>query len=299
MRPEHKFDASDEINPSHCARCGLPRERHRTRTRKRTAYHRDYARRHPKERLILGIDGEGFTDRRGRHLYTYVAASSATGWTSELERRQGVDFESFAEWLLSLPKTALLFGFSLGYDRTKWLESLPNNVIFALTHPELRQGKRGPRAVLAAGYKVNLVSTLLRVKRIEDEESRAVWDLFKFFQCSFVKALRAWGVGTEEEILQIERMKEKRGSFQGITDEEKAYCRSECRLLAMLAKELLQAHEDEGLQLGSYYGPGSTASLILKQAKAKAVKIPDAMIVPVSCAFFGGRFETSRVGPVG
>lgn len=297
-RPEH----TPKGDP--CS-CGIPASSHRSRRRKRGTYFREYhakgkGKRARGPRTIIAIDGEGYTTKDGRHLYTYLAACTASELVSELVRPEGVDAKDVFEWLCELPSHSLIVGYSLGYDVTKWIESLPDRVIFALNHPERRPGKFGPRPVKLADWHCNRISTRFSVKRVEDGRSRTVWDVWRFFNSSFVKALRTWAVGTPEAVDAIERMKQKRGSFRGITSEEQAYCRSECRLLAQLAAKLVEAHDQSGLSLTSFYGPGSTAAKMLTAmgAEEQCVKVAPAMAPAVACAFFGGRFECSLAGPV-
>jgi len=252
---------------------------------------------------VIALDGEGYTDRKGRHRYTYLAACSADKTIRELHRPRGIPTYEVLDFLLALPRKAILVGFALGYDRTKWIEDMKDGAIYALTHPELRTGEHGPRPVRWRHYLVNMVSRKFSVTRAHEDESRehrVVWDVWSFFQTSFVSALRKWGVGTEREVDRIERMKKKRASFKAIGPRERAYCRSECRLLATLVRELLDAHQAAGLAPATLFGPGSTATVMLEAMGADAHNVAGtpAFMRAVRRAFFGGRFEDSRVGPV-
>jgi hypothetical protein len=204
-----------------------------------------------------------------------------------------------------------VMGFSLGYDTTKWIEGMPPISIHFLNHPELRPGKWGPRGIWWSKYRVNRVSTKFTLELIERRTGREdgplestrriiVWDLFRFFGKAFVPALKDWKVGTEEELAAIQAMKDQRGNFDRINEREQLYCRSECRLMAQMASNLVQAHDDADLKLRTYYGPGSTASVMLAKMQAKENKAPivDEMKRIIDMAFFGGRFEHSWVGPV-
>lgn len=279
--------------------------RHRSRADYFRAYNAERGRRASKaetsgERLVIGIDGEGYTLKNGSHRYVYMAAASPHGTVSELRNPKGLSAEQVFAWLLTLPRKALLVGFSLGYDRTKWVESWPDERVWRLMRPEERKAEDGqPMPVEHNGYRVNLVSTRMTVKRVEDGEHRAVWDVWKFFQSSFVSAMTKWDVGAESERAFIAKQKDRRGAFRGIGKREERYCQDECRLLAMLTEKLLLAHEEAGLKLRSYYGPGSTAASLLAEMGAERQKahVPKGMALAVACAYFGGRFECSRVGP--
>jgi hypothetical protein len=63
-------------------------------------------------------------------------------------------------------------------------------------------------------------------------------------------------------------------------------------------RALIEAHEAVGFQLASFYGPGSTASIVLKEHGEQRAAYLMRMAHAVMCAYFGGRFECSRVGPV-
>lgn len=254
----------------------------------------------------IGIDGEGYTLKSGKHRYTYMAACTSDELVSELYDAKGLKTKDILNWILALPgKPYRLVGFSLGYDRTKWLEDYPNDTVYLLHHPEERPGDWGPKDLRHGGFVLNMQSSKFVVDRVRKKgekkgrgSRRVVWDLFRFYQSSFVKACRAWKIGTAEEIERIERMKAKRGNFRLISTAEKEYCQDECKLLAQLAEKLLEAHEEEGLALSKMFGPGSTAELVLKKCKADEIRSGKDDEEWVQKAYFGGRFEASHVGPV-
>jgi hypothetical protein len=242
------------------------------------------------------------------------------------------------DFLLSLPQDALILGFSLGYDYTKILEGLDDKTLFEIARPELRQGKHGPRSRRwgdwesdgkRGTYKLNYIKGKFSCAKVIYGEhafkcahggtsvhagtgkecrgckvfrSCTVWDIYAFFQSSFIKACKLWKVVTEQEYDELATMKARRSTFRRNEWEKiKDYCGQECRKMALLAKRLLEAHEEAGLKLTSYYGAGSTAARMLKEkfdAKLFIGKPLPAMIEAISCGFFGGRFEMSRVGPV-
>lgn len=317
-RPEHKPLGEP------CILCGLAGARHRSRSRVRADYQKDYRKknhlqlrnyqnawektsrktRDPQEKQYIGIDGEGWTDSEGNHHYSYLAACTEDHLIGDIYEPMGLHTAQILEFLSSLPQESwnLKVGFSLGYDITKWIEHLPDSTIWLLNHPEYRKGKWGPKNIRWGEYALNRMSSKFTIVRYEETDHYrcVVWDLFKFFQTTFVKALKQWEVGDQEIWDRIQAMKEKRGDFQGIGEEEKLYCQEECRLLARLARKLVTSHFQAGIKLTSYYGPGSTASAMLKVMHAKEEKavVPKPMEYAVECAFFGGRFECSQIGPL-
>ena len=268
-------------------------------------WNRENPRSRPAERVV-GLDGEGQTQADGVHRYTYLAAADEGGveWATEGHGEGGrVTTREWLDFVLNLPGRTLVFGYAFLYDITKGLEDLPDRKVFDLVHEDRREmlidGRVVHRAVRWRGYRINYMNRRITVER--GRRRRTVWDVFGFFQSKFVKALTDWKVGTDEERALLAAMKDRRGGASWKDGKKvREYCRLECRLLAQLGRKLISAHEDAGLQLKSYFGAGSTASALLKKFGVKEMRgeVPEAMREPLATAFFGGRFENSRLGPV-
>jgi len=291
-RPEH----SPLGDP--CAKCGYPARRHRKRARPGHELPKGVIR-------IIGLDGEG--QGRDPHVYNLLAACDEEGitWSTSAPSLSAV--QCF-EFLLSLPQGTIV-AFSFGYDITKILTDLPDRKIHKLLHPEERRrvihDKVRYRMVKHEGYGLNWMNGKLSVHRLNEEgriaQTAIVWDIWRFFQSRFTKALTDWGIATEEQLAWMVSMKEKRGSFSEEDPEEvKRYCLDECGKLAKLFRELLNAHSDAGLVLQSYYGAGSTSAALLKKMGIRELRRtgPKEAKHAVACGFFGGWFEDSWLGPV-
>jgi len=305
--------------------------------RDRTDYARSYGRARraaakAKPKTCIGLDGEGF---ESGSCYAYLAAWSKAGEIDSVENLRGLPTFQCLDFLLGLPAEPLKFGFSLGYDYTHWLKDLGNKELYALNHVEMRQAKKGPprpvlyRHPLVEGqYALNLLSSRLSVTKLEGHKGECedmrcpgcrprhrvvVWDVFKFFQSSFIAACLAWGVITEAEFEVLDRMKKERPNFRRpkASDdpawvEIKNYCGLECGKMADLAERLLQAHDDAGLQLKSYYGAGSTGAAMLEKmgvrrfihVNKKRIEHTPEVRSALAHAFFGGRFEILHYGSI-
>lgn len=139
-------------------------------------------------------------------------------------------------------------------------------------------------------------------------------DIWRFFQGKFTKALEDWrvpeGITDDERKTALENMREmkdKRSNFDQLNDEEiRAYCLEECQDMALLSKKLISSHIQAGIPLKHYFGAGSSAEAMMlamniKQHihKARAENpTPDSVEYAQRCAFFGGRFELGRIGPI-
>jgi hypothetical protein len=252
---------------------------------------------------IIGIDGEGIG--RAPHRYTYLAAVDEQGKSWEVANdKPKLSTTACLDLILSLPARALIVGFSWVYDLTKMLEDLPDKALYLLFHEQLRarivDGNVIYRPIIWNGYRLNYMNRRFTVASSNDKASaRTVWDIFRFFQSSFINSLITWRIADDKRLEHMSAMKDSRSRFDQLTTEEiHGYCKEECSYLAKLARELIDAHEAADLPLKSYFGAGSTASVFLKREGIgeQRGEIPEQMRESVACAFFGGRFENSYVG---
>lgn len=287
-RPEHKAQPT-RANPEVCE-CGAFVKNHR----------KYKARGKPRKRVkppltFWLVDGEGVG--RNPHQYRLLAAASEHGQNLYIESDTELRTKDCLNFFLSLPRHIRLFSFSFLYDITLILKDLDNDTLYLLMHEELRAGQRGPKAISWQGYLLNYQRGKFTIGI--GKRKVVVWDIWRFFQSSFVKALESWQVCSKEELDRIAHMKEHRGEF----DKQEwsaviGYCISECVNGAKLARKLDSAHRDCGLELKNYYGAGSTAACLLKKMGVNRHEPSDDMMVAIASAFFGGRFENSVIGPV-
>jgi len=310
-RPDHEPTA--EL----CERCGQKASLHRKRNKRvlsRTpTYVSQYNRSHPRENpsaRIIGIDGEG----RGRqpHVYWYLAAADERGkrWNVATDGKTQLRTTECLDFILGLPRRSLIFGYAFLYDLTKILQDLPDRLLYLLFHEERRQkivrnadGKLTTRfrPIRWGDYKINFMNRRFSVMDVTTKRSATVWDIFRFFQGKFTKALIDWQIASKERLTDMERMKDMRATFDKLSlDAIKEYCDEECLYLSKLGRQLLKTHEDCGLELKSYYGAGSTATVLLRKMDVLSYRAdpPEGMKHALACAFFGGRFENSVVGSV-
>ena len=290
--------------------------------------------------MIISVDGEGndITHPESgvtRHAYTLLAAADDKyGFERHVEAdgilrmgdakhapNFGLTTRQCLDFLVNLPRgqNVIVVSFAFSYDVTKILTDLPVESLTELhkTGETVWEGYRishMPRkyfkvTYLPAGKKLFRCS---EKQRYIDAKHVTVWDVFTFFQQSFVNALRSARAGLfDKEIVdEIADMKAKRSQFENESAEDiLRYCYRECRYLSVLVRDLLTNFERAGLPLTRYHGPGAVASEWYRKQRIKnyigTAGLPDDPYAPEPgvwighSAYYGGRFEICQTGYVG
>lgn len=327
MRNNHKPVG----NP--CRRCGRKMLDHYFRQAPDQAKIKKYQARKKEERrekrvneTIVHIDGEGIhgLERDGiPHTYIYLSAVDENNLKhGSIYNPYGLSTVTILEFLLDL-EVSKVFGYSLGYDFTEWLKDMPAELLYLLVRPDKRAfvddetKQHRHRAIFWSpgnnlqGYKFTYLRRRMQIQRYKQIEgdkkyytygnSVVVWDVFAFFQGKFTKALEDWRICSKEIIARIAAMKDNRATLERHSPEEvQAYCDDENHNGGKLVRSLIDSHENAGLPLTSFYGAGSTSSVLLNKIGIKEYLDtgPEEMQYAVMCAFFGGRFELDEVGPL-
>jgi len=272
-----------------------------------------------KKTMVLCIDGEGknlkgteLTKKRKHsnwsfsreQIYTYLAASNSDGTFTKEVRNFGLGLTTLDtfKFIMSLPDDALIVGFAFNYDT--------NMLLNIFSEPRYRRyltilHENG--TVRWRGYTITHIPhkslSISYTYSDGEKKTRTVWDSFSYFQMSFVKTLREWHIGTNEEVDIIAAMKDKRSEFDDEKDDDVAfYCLMECRLGAQLFEKVLENTRKIGLNLMRYDGAGSVAHAMLKKHNIaqymiqKTNRLPDEVILS---GYQGGRFDLTAFGHVG
>jgi hypothetical protein len=205
------------------------RERERERDRKRCR---------KKLRPFMAIDGEGGgTDELGRQNYLLMVASGPAAGKEHLLHRDGkpLSVRGCLEFLLSLPAEPILVGYGIGYDVTQILRGIKRLTLSRILNPP--QTKNGPGYTYWADYAIIYQQgQYFRVARIDRSgpkpivikgSCRTVYETLGFFQCTFVKAIDDWKIGSDRERGIIAANKAHRDAFSQLTEEMIEYCKLE------------------------------------------------------------------------
>lgn len=284
-------------------------------TKRRAKHQSEYrrqsnAKRPPDSRPFIGIDGEGGT-RNGHHAYYLLRVGEKVLYKNgePLTGRECLDF-LFNECVDS---DAIPVAFFFNYDVTMILRDLPFDIQQQICDRTSRterdeKGKVTTKKVRWLNYLIDyLPGRMFSIGMFEPGESGSfrnveISDAQGFFQCSFVKALRTWKVGTPDIWDRIEGDKAKRNEFTGLySAEEIEYNRMEVELLEELMTKLRDACAHAEIRPRKWQGAGQLAQAMhttFSTPKKVTDEMPAAVQEAAQYAYFGGRFETSIVGHV-
>lgn len=261
---------------------------------------------------FVGCDGEGAgTDELGRQLYSLFRMGDR-----ELYTGSHLGTEELLDFICDDPGGSILVGFAFGYDVTMILRDLPEKQARRLFEPiAFEEGKS--RYVWFKSFDIEyLPRNYFRVKRVQvvrqldgserrvpvKGSQRTIFETFGFFQKSFLNAIKSFEVGTEAERESIARNKARRSDFVSIDQEERDYCAMECVFLAELMEKLREYCHAAGIVPRTWNGAGKLASALHAlhhtPRKSDLGDIPSGVGDYANMAYYGGRFEITRVGQI-
>lgn len=265
---------------------------------------------------FIGCDGEG-GNVNGESAYFLLRIGTALlypGGGSRIRTRDAFDFM----WRCAQDMTGRFVGFFFDYDISNILRDVPWEKLRQLADRESRtvivKGKNGPREVVKSvtlaidgehywrfDHVPRKTFTLEKIGPGHKRIGKAFHldDVFGFFACAFLKALKQWNIGEEHWDL-IERNKTGRVNMTGIySDEEIEYNRLECELLSQLMTALAEECRNVGIRPSYWTGAGAIAQALLKKHRAPHdVPFPPEVRDAAQHAFHAGRFECSMTGQI-
>lgn len=274
------------------------------------------------QRPFAAVDGEGMTDKYGRHHYTLLRAGPYELFNDDASP---LTLEQCFTFLANLPPTHIYIAFSFGYDITMMCRELPPERGEQLMSREKRtfvkDGKAMTLAVDYQGWRLDYMQgksfTIrwdTRPPKLRNRKAAAgeqgprisISDVFSFFQCSFVEALTRWFPERADVIDKIREGKEQRADF-GAVDRTyvRKYCELECAWLVALMDKVRDVCYSLGIFPRRWEGPGMLVQALLsakgvpRNTEATLSPIPfvyDDIMHYANSAYYGGRFEPFKIG---
>lgn len=272
-----------------------------------------------KARPFVAVDGEGYDDENGRHLYNMLRVGDDL-----LEPGNGRVLTTWEclDFLCSRNPDNIYVAYYFDYDVTKILENISWYKLGRLVDRDSRRSNYGdtfPVDLQDGTYQIDYMRgkyfkcrKYIRSEIGEAGKEKRIYtkwivinDVGPFFQCRFPDALAAWNVGTAKQISDIRDGKDQR-NYHSIEDVAriKEYNHLECVLLAELMEQFRQACIDVGYIPRKWQGPGQIAEVMLDVNGIPRSKDVDLLRNPANKrllefgrnAFYGGRPETTGVG---
>lgn len=257
---------------------------------------------------FVGWDGEG-ADIRGRHEYVLLANSLG----EHISNPKGLSTDECLHFLMDVARRtphAIHVGFGFGYDVNMMLRDMSYQQML-----DVWQGT-GKHGVSVRDYRVRYTPRKLfhlaqwREPRFvqnrdgkykPNQDTLQLWDVFGFFQSSFVSAIEDWLGKDYPELDLIRAGKERRGTFRPGELESVIlpYTQAELRALVLLMQKLHATLGEAGLPISRWDGAGAIAAAILKRERVKESRshdLPEPLADAVQRAYFGGRIEIFQYG---
>lgn len=248
---------------------------------------------------FVAWDGEGVTTKDGQHRYVLMCNSKGETLTNP----DGLRTRETLLWILQSvgrDPNAINVAFGASYDANMILGTLSRKHCEQIartgsTHWQTFRIEYRPRKEL-------LVTRYARGRRhVKGNKvgiSFQLWDVFGFFQCSFVEALKAWNIGIED-VTNIVEMKGKRSTFTlAEIPRMRDYCWQECKALVFMMDELRERCARIDLVPTRWDGAGALGTRLLGKYGVRAFMAPTLPLMQyaVQGAYYGGRIELIQWG---
>lgn len=272
------------------------------RTRKRKAL------RHSPVSFIC-VDGEGVTDKEGRHSYVLLGVGQ-----NQIENPDGLTWKQIFEFLYdNFQSGGIAFcGYFLTYDFVQWLRNIPEHKARRLLKDQDKRKRKTPGdyslfwPVDLNGWQFDILGMKrLKLRPAGEKRWMYICDAGSFFQMSFLKAIdpenHAKPICTQEEYNSIKRGKEAR-SDASLDADMRFYNRKENEICARLLGSLDQGFRQMGIHLSpkQWFGPGQAAQEWLNQhiepSKVLLANVPSWFVDAARDSYFGGWFEIMAHG---
>lgn len=253
--------------------------------------------------------GDGKTYRAPDHIYTLLAASSGESLFNRGHRLSTQSCIDFLSDLGAAHKRAIFVIFAGGYD-------INHILMFGFEKEILQKISRGETYEYEhqgvwyhIEFRARKSLTLKRNRSFKIDkkgnykcvwqDTITIWDVFGFFQESFVGVMGKW-LGTDYKHYElIKTMKQKRGDFANVKQKTiNDYNQAELESLVEIMRKVRDAVAGLDLKCYRWDGAGSIAAALFRKHAIKEYKCesPEAINEATRIAYAGGRIEICKLG---
>ena len=255
------------------------------------------------------VGEHGKTYQAKEHIYTLLAASSGETLYNGGKRLATVDCLNFLCDLADSHKHAIFVIFAGSYD-------INHMLMFGFERDILQRISRGETYEFSMGgdkfsieYRARKSLTIKRGMSYKIDANMVyktvwktrivIWDVFGFFQESFVGVVEKWLGRDWPDYQLIKDMKLRRGDFADVEQSViNHYNAAELRALVAIMDKVRDAVVGLDLKCRRWDGAGSIAAAIMRKHDVKQYKcpMPDEIMIAARTAYAGGRIEICKVG---
>lgn len=211
-----------------------------------------------------------------------------------ISNEEGLSTYECLEFMLNTKQehqNSIFIGFSFNYDINQILKDLPERCLWQL---------HDTNETYAGGYKIRwLPRKEFYVKHCATKRSFVLYDVFGFFQSSFLKVCEQYLGKDDARLTTIQEGKAARSSFSWDELDEFIipYNKKELEMLVEIMDLFRKDLAGVGIHPSRWHGPGAIANEVLKKYGVVAVRdIPEEVLDATQYAYAGGRFEHFFMG---
>lgn len=248
---------------------------------------------------FVAWDGEGVTDgRTKRHRYVMLMNSIQQHTTIN---PQGIPTRDALETLCAVGEAnrrAIHVVFGGSYDVNMILSDCSFEQVQAIWSGQWTPICHGKYIV---NYRPRKCFSVRRRIGSAGHSSIVLWDVFGFFQSTFVDAVMKY-IGSSKELDTIRERKLQRSTFNIRNIKQiVSYCAMECQMLVSVMEKLRDYLAEANLPISRWDGAGACAASLLKREsiikhKRANADTPDDVLHAAQHAYAGGRTEAVRFG---
>lgn len=247
----------------------------------------------PKSALpFKAFDGEGWTVNE-QHRLTLLGSAK-----SHIYDPNGLKLDQILDYLWDESERSIPVWYSAGYD---WIQII--RLLSRKQQMKLYTTNSCAHTARHVQWGIRVYwGKMLELWRISNgkKRRRLMFDVYGFFQTSFLRAAHSMQALDSDEYDFIQKYKDLRDNFKTIDlNEIIRYNALECVVLERIMLRLRELLRSENMMPRHWYGPGAIANKLLREHEIKSFarpKLSDAVEDAVNRAFFGGRIQLLRPG---
>ena len=233
-----------------------------------------------------------FDPNRKSHAQNYVLLANSK--RERLVNRDGLWTYDCFEMMLECKRRyplSIFVGFAFNYDVNQILKDVPEDLLWKLHETN---------SCAVGGYYIKWrPRKSFYVKHSRTNRSMILYDVFGFFQMSFLKVCEKYLGEDDPRLKTIKAGKDARELFEWeeINDFIIPYCDTELAMLVSVMDIVRTDFHEVGVDPGEWYGPGAVANKVFNREKIPISReIPTEVLDVSQFAYAGGRFEPFALG---